>query len=280
MGATDLAFEIEELSPAAASAGLALSDEAGWNQTLDDWRCFLERGTVFGMRDGEARVIASAALLPAPPVTWISMVLVSANRRRRGLASALMTRCIETARGRRLEPWLDATPAGAAVYRPIGFAETGLALARLRRPSSSGIAQSKQSAPAASLQRLLDADRRAMGFDRGDLIRQFADRAGSSIYETEGACGLVREGRRARQIGPVYARDQSAAIGFLDAILSEEAGSLLIDVSTAHSEAHAFLLSRGFVFERPFARMRRGGGAPEATGGSAELIAVAGPEFG
>ena len=280
MGATDLSFEIEELSPAAGSAGLALSDEAGWNQTLDDWRCFLERGTVFGMRDAEGRVIATAALLPAPPVTWISMVLVSAKWRRRGLANALMTRCIETARDRRLEPWLDATPAGAAVYRPIGFAETGLALARLRRPSSSGIAKWTQATSTASLQKLLDADHRTMGFDRGELIRDFASRAGSLIYETDDAIALVREGRKARQIGPVYARDRSAAIGLLDRILDEEAGALLIDVSIVHSEAHAFLLSRGFVFERPFARMRRGGGAPEAIGGSAELIAVAGPEFG
>src|ERR1700744_4989605 len=132
MAATDIAFHIEALSPEDALAGLALSDEAGWNQTLEDWRCFLLCGTVFGMRDDEGRVIATAALLPSPPVTWISMVLVTAHWRRRGLANALMTRCIETARAHNLEPWLDATPAGAAVYRPMGFAETGLGLARLR----------------------------------------------------------------------------------------------------------------------------------------------------
>jgi GNAT superfamily N-acetyltransferase len=280
MGATDLALEIEELSIADAPAGLALSDEAGWNQTLDDWRCFLGQGTVFGMRDAEDRVIATAALLPAPPVTWISMVLVSAKWRRRGLANALMTHCIETARARHLEPWLDATPAGAAVYRPIGFAEKGLNLARLRRTSDGGAAPLKRAASAASLRNLLDADRRGMGFDRGGLIREFADRAGSSIHETGDAIALVRAGRKARQIGPVYAQDESAAIGLLDRILNAEAGSLLVDLSTAHSQAHASLLSRGFVFERPFARMRFGGGAPQATGGSAELIAVAGPEFG
>ncbi|MBV9392980.1 MAG: GNAT family N-acetyltransferase [Methylobacteriaceae bacterium] len=280
MGATDVAFDIRELSIADVSAGLALSDEAGWNQTLEDWRCFLRQGTVFGMRDAEDRVIATAALLPSPPVTWISMVLVSAKWRRRGFANALMTHCIEAARARDLEPWLDATPAGAAVYRPIGFTETGLSLARLRRTSDGGGMQPRQRASAASLQRLLDADRRAMGFDRGDLIREFADRAGSSICETGGAIALVRDGRKARQIGPVYAQEESAAIGLLQDIVNAEAGSLLIDISTAHSQAHAFLLSRGFVFERPFARMRFGGGAAQATGGTTELVAVAGPEFG
>jgi GNAT superfamily N-acetyltransferase len=280
MGATDVALKIEELSLADAGTGLALSDEAGWNQTLEDWRCFLAQGTVFGMRDGEDRVIATAALLPSPPVTWISMVLVTANWRRRGLANALMTRCIETARGRGLEPWLDATPAGAAVYRAMGFAETGLGLARLRHTSGVSKAQPKQTRSAASLQKLLDADRRTMGFDRGYLIRHFAARAGSSLYETDAAIALVRCGRKARQIGPVYADGPRAAIELFDRILDEESGSLIIDLSAAHSEAHEFFLSRGFVFERPFSRMRFGEGAPRTGSDSAELMAVAGPEFG
>jgi GNAT superfamily N-acetyltransferase len=280
MGATDVALEIEELSIAEAPAGLALSDEASWNQTLEDWRCFLGQGTVFGMRDAEDRVIATAALLPPAPVTWISMVLVSAKWRRRGLANALMTRCIETALARQLEPWLDATPAGAAVYRPMGFTETGLSLARLRRTSTAGSAPPKQATSAASLRALLDADRRGMGFDRGELIRHFAARAGSSIYETDDAIGLARAGRNARQIGPVYAAHDRAAIALFDSILVEEPGSLVIDLSTAHSDSRDYLLSRGFAFERPFARMRFGGDAPQATGGSTELIAVAGPEFG
>jgi GNAT superfamily N-acetyltransferase len=279
MGATDVAFDIEELSLADAAAGLALSDEAGWNQTLEDWHCFLERGTVFGMRDNDGRVIATAALLPSPPVTWISMVLVTAKWRRRGLANALMTRCIETAQSRNLEAWLDATPAGAAVYRPMGFAEAGFGLVRLRRTSGPG-ARARRAMSAAGLQNLLEADRHAMGFDRGDLIRHFAGRAASSIHAIDGAVGLVRAGRKAHQVGPVYAPNEPAAIALLEHILAHEPGPLVIDLSAAHSGAREFLLSCGFTFERPFSRMRFGRGAPKACGGSAELVAVAGPEFG
>jgi hypothetical protein len=90
----------------------------------------------------------------------------------------------------------------------------------------------------------------------------------------------VRAGRKARQIGPFYAADETSAIALFAHILGEECGSLVLDLSSAHRDAHGFLLSRGFVFERPFARMRFGKGAPKATGGSAELVAVAGPEFG
>jgi GNAT superfamily N-acetyltransferase len=279
MGVTDVAFDIEELSLADAPVGLALSDEAGWNQTIQDWRCFITRGTVFGMRDADRRVIATAALLPSPPVTWISMVLVTASWRRRGLANALMTRCVETAGARNLELYLDATPAGAAVYRPMGFAETGLGLARLRRTSSAP-AQARHAVSTADLPKLVEADRRAMGFDRSDLIRHFAGREGSSIYERDGAIGLVRAGRKARQVGPVYALIETAGIALLEDILANEPSALVIDLSAAHAGARELLLSRGFVFERPFSRMRFGEGAPRTASDSAELIAVAGPEFG
>ncbi len=75
MDATDRASP-EILSPRDAVAGLALTDEAGWNQSYDDWVFFLTHGTVFGLRDDDGRLVATAALLPYPPVAWISMVLV------------------------------------------------------------------------------------------------------------------------------------------------------------------------------------------------------------
>jgi GNAT superfamily N-acetyltransferase len=279
MAVTDLALVIEELARSDAAAALALSDEAGWNQTLEDWNVFFAHGIVFGMRDGDGCVIATAALLPSPPITWISMVLVTAKWRRRGFANALLMRCIETARARGLEAWLDATPAGAAIYRPIGFHETGLRLLRLRRRRDAGASQSTTVSDKRLL-KLLDADRRAMGFDRGEIIKNFARRERSAVYEMENAVALVRAGRKARQIGPVYAADEGAAIELLSQILEREDGSLVVDLSAAHSKAHDFLLSGGFAFERPFARMRFGAALPKASGGSHELVAVAGPEFG
>src|SRR3954449_6326751 len=103
-------------------AALALSGEANWNQTEDDWRFFLLQGTVLGIRDAEGNLVATAALLPyASGAAWISMVLVTSNWRRRGLATGLLDDCLSLARERALTPWLDATPAGARVYGPMGF---------------------------------------------------------------------------------------------------------------------------------------------------------------
>jgi GNAT superfamily N-acetyltransferase len=115
-----------------AREGLLLSEEAHWNQNEADWRFFLTRGTVFGVRDGDSRLIATAALLPyMSNNAWISMVLVTANWRRRGLATRLLDTCLQAAAKQGLTTWLDATPAGATVYGPLGFMPV-LELRRLR----------------------------------------------------------------------------------------------------------------------------------------------------
>ena len=46
--------DIVELGVGDAQAGLVLSTEAGWNQNEADWRFFLSKGIVFGVRDGDA----------------------------------------------------------------------------------------------------------------------------------------------------------------------------------------------------------------------------------
>src|SRR5882672_8247922 len=123
---------IAKLGPDDALAGLELSTEAHWNQNEADWRFFLSQGTVFGVRDGDGRLIATAALLPyASANAWISMVLVTQNWRRRGLATKLLDACLSAARKQGLTTLLDATPAGATVYRPLGVGPT-LELRRLR----------------------------------------------------------------------------------------------------------------------------------------------------
>ena len=130
MAATE-PIDIVELGVSDAQAGLMLSTEAGWNQNEADWRFFLNKGVVFGIRDS-ARLVATAALLPySAGNAWISMVLVTADFRRRGIATKLVDACLDVATRRGLTTWLDATPAGASVYGPLGFMPT-LQLRRLR----------------------------------------------------------------------------------------------------------------------------------------------------
>src|SRR4051812_20757897 len=103
----------------------ALVTEAGWNQVAADWRAFLALGTVYGVRTPTGQVIATAATLPyGGGFAWISMVLVSAAWRRRGLASVLLNRCVGDLLARGFVPVLDATPAGRAVYTGLGFQDS------------------------------------------------------------------------------------------------------------------------------------------------------------
>lgn len=233
MAATD-APPILKLGIDDALAGLVLSTEAQWNQTEDDWRVFLHEGVVFGIRDG-ARLVATAALLPySGNNAWISMVLVSGKHRRRGLATRLVDACLQTARQNGLTSWLDATPDGAAVYGPLGFTPT-LQLRRLKL-----VKPARAEAPptsSATLDALRMRDRRATGFDRTALLSAFAQRYGSRIVAANGAIALVRDGRTARHIGPLFADDAAAALALVDAIVRSETSPLLLDAVArkAHS---------------------------------------------
>ena len=265
---------IVQLAPADAAAGLLLSTEAHWNQTEEDWRVFLREGVVYGIRDG-AQLVATAALLPySGNNAWISMVLVTASHRRRGLATRLVDACLETARRRGLTSWLDATPDGAAVYGPLGFTPT-LQLRRLRLAKAT--AATSPSPAGATLEALCARDRRGSGFDRTALLTAFARRSGSRIVAANGAIALVRDGRTARHIGPLFAGDAAAALALVNAIMRSENGPLLLDAVASQGAFLEGLTASGWTIERPFQRMRFG----PATAPATEVpFAVAGPEFG
>jgi len=275
MGGIDQ-LAIVQLDAGSAREGLVLSAEAHWNQNEADWGFFLNEGTVFGIRDGDGRLIATAALLPyGGGNAWISMVLVTQAWRRRGLATKLVDACLEQAAAQGLTPWLDATPAGATVYGPLGFKPV-LELRRLRF-AGSGAATRRGEIGDGSIDDLIVRDRGAMGFERSALLREFAGRSGSRVVSQGGALALVRDGRTARQIGPLYANDAADAVTLVEAIAASEAGALLIDVVGGHSVFLDNLTSAGWSIERPFQRMR----FHRAIAPGPELpFAVAGPEFG
>ena len=267
-----------ELGPGDAPAGLLLSTEAHWNQNEADWRFFLGKGTVHGARDKAGRLVATAALLPyTSGNAWISMVLVTEDWRRRGLATRLVDACLDIATRRGLTCWLDATPAGAGVYGPLGFTPT-LQLRRLRLENSDLPKAGKPASPAtADLAQLTARDSSALGFDRSILLAEFAGRPGSRLLSSGGAFALVRDGRTARQIGPLFADDAAGALALVEAIVRSENGPWLIDAVNEQTEFLQGLTAAGWNIERPFQRMRFG----RANGKSAGLpFAVAGPEYG
>ena len=153
---------ISQLDAGDAAGGLQLSTEAHWNQNEADWEYFLTKGIVFGNRDRKGTVVATAALLPYTETdAWMSMVLVTESWRRRGLATRLVDTCLNTASKLGVTSFLDATPAGAAVYGPLGFTPT-IQLRRLRLANAAGGGK-LASAPASSTSSCT-CDISAMGF--------------------------------------------------------------------------------------------------------------------
>jgi GNAT superfamily N-acetyltransferase len=268
-------ISIVELGLDDAQAGLVLSTEAHWNQNEADWRFFLSKGIVFGVRDKD-RLVATAALLPySAGNAWISMVLVTMKWRRRGVATQLVDACLNAARKLELTTWLDATPDGAAVYGPLGFTPT-LQLRRLRLANAKP-AEAPQSLSTCGLDEFIARDSRAMGFDRSALVAEFCGRSGSHVLSNGNAMVIVRDGRTARHLGPMLADNPASALALVNAVVQSETGPLLLDAVSSHDEFLRGLLGSGWIIERSFQRMRFG---PAAAQAEVLPFAVAGPEFG
>jgi len=279
MGATEALVQAA-LTQADVPGALALSNKVGWNQTADDWRLFIAHGRTIGLIDGDDGLVATGAALPYDNgFGYISMVIVDPAWRRRGLARRLMGECIDVLRGQSRAALLDATPAGALVYRGLGFVE----LATMERwegegggpPQLHGVAE--RLGPG-DFDKLIAADAAAFGSQRRFLLEDFLARPGSAAWTCDGGYLVMREGYRARQIGPLVASSVKAARVLLATAIANARGRVFLDLFTSCPDLAALLESLGFKRQRPFIRMA----LDRATlpGDLARLAIAAGPEFG
>src|SRR5690349_9273722 len=116
-------FRIRVMTAEDFSFADSLRASAGWNQTLRDWRRFLEldpKGCFVAELNGEL-----AGKMPPVPVgtatttryenkiAWIGMVLVHPEQRRHGIGRGLLLHCIEYLKNSGVRCIkLDATPLG------------------------------------------------------------------------------------------------------------------------------------------------------------------------
>jgi GNAT superfamily N-acetyltransferase len=273
-----------ELSLEDVPAGLQLSSEAGWNQTVEDWAIFIRHGTVFGLQDPEDALVATAAVLPYAEFGFVAMVLVTPVWRKRGLATSLVEAAIGSLHRRGLVPVLDATPAGAAVYGRLGFKRI-FDLCRWERITTSGSPQLRSAEPAAlpagvpclGLFARLDAG--AFGSERWFLLEDFLQRPQTRAFALDDRGFLMaRTGYRATQLGPVVADTQSQALGLLETSLADLEGPLFLDVAERWTDIATWLESRGFRRQRSFQRMAFD--RTQAFGDPSRMMVTAGPEYG
>jgi len=283
MANSDLA--IGRLALAELPDAEVLVAEAGWNQVAADWRMFLDFGTTYAVRT-QGRVVATAGWIPYSACAWISMVLVTATARRRGLATRLLHRCIADVTRAGLVPVLDATPAGAKVYAPLGFREAwGFA----RFASERRVIWPAETS--ATIEPITDADWPALcaygaavfGNDRSAVLARLRGRLPPAelIARRDGRIAgmlLGRDGRTASHLGPLIAEDDVVAKALLARALSSLSGTVYVDVADAKPGVRAYLEASGFSVQRPFTRMLLG--RDEGFDDAARTYAVIGPEFG
>jgi hypothetical protein len=249
----------------------------------------LSFGRGYGLSLEDGTLAASTLTLPyGGDIAWISMVLVHPQCRRRGYATRLLRRALaDLALDKRL-PVLDATPAGREVYRQVGFRDTWsfrrLALDRPWRGAAGPVGAVRVRALQASdWPDIAALDRSAFGADRDFLLRSFAARLPQAalVAERDGRLTgylLGRDGREARQLGPLVARDASSAQALLAAALAAVVPPLYLDLVDRAADLHAWLAQGGFTMQRSFTRMVHGQAA--APGDDALVVCPAGPELG
>jgi GNAT superfamily N-acetyltransferase len=284
MGPIDLieAAHAEEVWP--------LSIEAEWNQNVADWRFMLGAGRGFGLRGADGRWQASSLVLPlGQRLAWISMVLVTKDRRRGGVGSELLKRCIEEVRAAGAVAGLDATEHGRPIYLPLGFHD----LYKISRwhldraptmhvPPPQGIALRPM--VLADLPRLTTYDRSLSSMERPTILAHLATRQPGLAAVAETPSGKIagfvlgREGRVATSLGPLVADNEAIALALIARATASTKPPFIIDVPDAHRDIGSWLETEGAVSPRGYMRMTLG--TAKGLDDPSHVFALAGPELG
>lgn len=286
MASTD-ALPIAPIALDQCEAVWPLSIEAGWNQNVADWRFMLEAGRGFGLRGIDGKWEASSLVLPlGERLAWISMVLVTQARRRGGVGTGLLKRCIAEVQASGAVAGLDATEQGRPIYLPLGFRD----LYRIARWHFDGV---KAMPPVAAMVRpmgeadLADVaayDRPRSGMERGALLRHLATRQPGRAWVARDKDGRIagfvlgREGRTATSLGPVIADDEATGLALIATAAAAAPGPFIIDVPDVHATIRRWLEDQGAVSPRGYMRMTLGTSA--GLDDPSHVFALAGPELG
>jgi len=281
---------IDPIDAAHAEEVWPLSIEAGWNQNVVDWRFMLGAGRGFGLRGVDGKWQASSLVLPlGQRLAWISMVLVTKERRRGGVGSELLKRCIEEVRAAGAVAGLDATEQGRPIYLPLGFHD----LYKISRwhldrtpathvPPPQGIAL--RPLVLADLPRLATYDRPLSSLERPTILAHLATRQPGLAAVAETLSGKIagfvlgREGRIATSLGPVVADNEAIALALIARATASTGPPFIIDVPDVHHEIGTWLGTGGAVSLRGYMRMTLG--TAKGLDDPSHVFALAGPELG
>jgi GNAT superfamily N-acetyltransferase len=263
----------------------ALSQAMGSDQTMADWRYLIGRGHGWGCRDEAGDFVAAALSLPyGREVGWIGMVMVAPEWRRKGVASALVERCIDALLNLGLTPGLDSTEAAHDLYARLGFHDiyplTRMQADRPALPPGAGLDRSVRPLSATDMKTLMGQDLAAFGSDREEVLRMLMARAPGLAAIRTASDGYIfgRDGLSGLHLGPLVAGSPEAAIALTRSVLSDVRAPVRIDIPDHQYEFRRWLETVGFRPQANFTRMlyrhRDAYGSPRHT------FAIAGLELG
>ena len=243
----------------------------GWNQTLADWRRFLElspQGCFVATQDGFLLGTVTS-LTYDQTLSWIGMMLVHPEHRRQGIGRQLMEQVLSYLQGCGVKCIkLDATPLEAHLYEQMGFVPEWT-LTRwqgnggpdtLPLPGSSHATRDLQDGDWAAVEEM---DKTVLGVSRGTLIRSLALHSRRAlVWPSQGKVrgwGLLRAGARADYLGPLVCCENEGALALVHDLLAS-AGSRLVfcDVPDQNKRAASAFQQLSFIPVRPLTRMRLG----------------------
>jgi len=276
------------MTSADVPACMALKERAGWNQTARDWLIFIElrpEGCFVATLKGD--VIATATTVDYEgEFSWIGMMLVSPDHRRKGIGAQLMKACITSLADCRTIK-LDATPTGKYLYETLGF-ETEYTLTRMACDAASALREEPDSDIRAlqptDLDELVAFDAAFFGANRGPVLRKWFDNAPQFAYVLHekgrlAGFSMGRMGSHRSSVGPVVAENREQAERLVRRALRTVSGKpTVIDVFEHTPEFVRALEGIGFSAQRGFTRMYLG--PNQAPGIPERQWAIAGPAVG
>jgi len=267
-------------------AGLKLCRAAKWNQLARDWELFLQmspKGCRVALIDNN--VVGTVTTLSyQKSFSWIGMVLVDPEHRKKGIGMKLLHEALsilqqeETVR-------LDATPDGRKVYLKLNFVDEyplSRMTAVINKEKLSDVKVT--SIGKKDIPKIAEYDAEIFGADRKTLLRWLHKAAPPYAFvvkdhdKVQGYC-LGRSGFDYIHIGPVVANNMHVAKDLVLAALQNCVGQpVVIDILHFNKNWIAWLAELGFTTQRTFTRMHRGSNNFKSITG--KQYAITGPEFG
>jgi len=266
---------LRKLTLADVPGAMALSTEAGWNQTPDDWRMLIElspQGCLAIEIGGE---IASTATLTCygTRLAWVGMVLTRIKHRGRGYAMRLLKETLQVADELGIDSVkLDATDLGQPLYEKLGF-RAEQPVERWWRDGHDATVKSTPEPVATNWQ---SADQKAFGVDRAALLEKLARR--NAPITSNNSYLLTRAGREISYLGPSICESPLFARKLMErALQNPSPGGWFWDLMVDNKPAVSLARDLGFAPKRHLLRMVSG---KDIRGNEGAVYALAGFELG